>query len=312
MKQGTTKLLPRILIALAIVFTMARPASAVNFVYFYEHPIGQAQFYDYDTDTQKATLRTSVSASRLYCLDTRPSDGTVFGLDRSSSPIRLVRIDPNNGQATPIANSGCTSLSFQPGTDRLFGVVTQSLVTINPTNGAVAPIGDFPAQFGASVIEFLADGSLVLYEQFSQSLYMVNPTTAAVTLMGIVPGTQVPRDLGHVGNRLFASRGTGIWEIDVATRNATLLNLPPASILAGYSGIFALPPLPKLSIAVATVSLKWPTAVGTTYQLQYQSPRTTNLWTDLGLPISGTGAEFTVIDSVADDPLRIYRVFSSP
>jgi hypothetical protein len=67
-----------------------------------------------------------------------------------------------------------------------------------------------------------------------------------------------------------------------------------------------------LTIAVASVSLKWPSVSGTTYQLQYQSPRTTNLWTDLGMPIPGTDADITVIDSVSEDPLRIYRLQSFP
>ena len=316
------------LTAVAMGFTVVHSADAVNLVYLFEGGTARG-LYDYDTDTQKSTFRTSVpfSAGRLFSLDVRPSDAVVFGLDLGASPGRLMRVDRNTGEATSIGNCRCSNLSFQPGTSDLFGVQVESetfkrsLVTINPTNGNVTPVGDLPfSGSGGCAIEFLGDGTLILFEDMSMGprIHKVNPTNAQLTLIGSVtprlPNTLV--DLAHVGNRLFATdHGTTqhlpfLWEIDIHTGNATAFDSPSRTL--GYGGLFALPPVTKLTIAVASVSLKWPSVVGTSYQLKYQSPRTTNLWTDLGPPIPGTDAEITVIDSVLDDPLRIYRVHSSP
>jgi hypothetical protein len=320
------------LTAVAMGLTLIHSADAVNLVYLFEG--GNARgLYDYDTDTQKSTFRTSVpfSAGRLLSLDVRPSDAVVFGLDLGASPARLKRLDRNTGEATFIGNCRCSHLSFQPGTSDLFGVQVESetfkrsLVTINPTNGNVTPVGDLPfSGEGTCAIEFLGDGTLILFEDMGEfpstgaRIHKVNPTNAQLTLIGSVT-PRLPNtlgDLGHVGNRLFATdHGTFqhlpfLWEIDIHTGNATAFESPALTL--GYGGLFALPPVTKLTISVASVSLKWPSVTGTTYQLQYQSPRTTNLWTELGPPIPGTDAEITVIDSVLDDPLRIYRLHSSP
>jgi hypothetical protein len=201
MNLRSTKLLLRILIAAAIALTVTCPGLAVNLVYFYGGASARG-LHDYDTDTQKSTFRTSVSASvvRVNSLDIRPSDGTLFGLDSSQTPTRLIELDPNTGQPTYIGvPPNCSGLSFQPGTSTLFGVTSESgtfqraLVTINTTNGNVTPIGVLPfSGSGGCVIEFLGDGSLVLFESILESpsssgrLYMVNPTNAQVTLMGAV------------------------------------------------------------------------------------------------------------------------------
>lgn len=70
---------------------------------------------------------------------------------------------------------------------------------------------------------------------------------------------------------------------------------------------------PRLAIRVSQVELCWPTATGVVYQLQYQSPLTTNLWGNLGPPVSGTGAAVCRLDSVLpNEPQRLYRVIAVP
>jgi hypothetical protein len=68
-------------------------------------------------------------------------------------------------------------------------------------------------------------------------------------------------------------------------------------------------PLPTLSIRVSQVELCWDTILNRTYQLQYRSDLTANIWTDLGTQISGTGARVCVQDPVpVGQPQRFYRV----
>jgi putative endonuclease len=131
------------------------------------------------------------------------------------------------------------------------------------------------------------------------------------------PALAILRDLAHVGNRLFATGSdttsvfsVSIWEIDVATGHATRLGSVNLGLSGG--GLFGIPPLSKLTISVASVSIKFPSLIGTTYQVQYRSPRTLDIWTDLGERIPGTGNEISVLDSALDDSHRTYRLQMFP
>jgi hypothetical protein len=73
-------------------------------------------------------------------------------------------------------------------------------------------------------------------------------------------------------------------------------------------GVVEVDPTPKLTIDVASVAIKWYSATNSVYQLQYRSSLTTNAWVNLGLPISGTGSNVVILDSVLNDPRRIYRL----
>jgi hypothetical protein len=70
---------------------------------------------------------------------------------------------------------------------------------------------------------------------------------------------------------------------------------------------------PQLRIDVSQVRLCWDSLANVEYQLQYSSAETTNLWTDLGSPVSGTGSLlWLTADVVPGRSQRLYRLRSLP
>lgn len=68
-----------------------------------------------------------------------------------------------------------------------------------------------------------------------------------------------------------------------------------------------------LSIRVSEIELSSFAENGISYQIQYQSARTTNLWTNPGAAIPGTGSTAHAKDRVpAEEPRRVYRITVSP
>jgi hypothetical protein len=97
------------------------------------------------------------------------------------------------------------------------------------------------------------------------------------------------------------------YQISLSSSNTFFQSRNRAFTLEGDSYV------PLLSIQVSQVSLCWYTVTGFSYQLQYRSSLTTNIWTDLGNPISGNGTNTCVLDSVSvEAPQRFYRVVQSP
>jgi hypothetical protein len=85
-------------------------------------------------------------------------------------------------------------------------------------------------------------------------------------------------------------------------------NLFPALILDDVSVERA---TPHLSIECSVVRVCWESQTNQTYQLQYRSELTTNVWTDLGTPIQGNGGTNCTVRPVAEPP-RFYRVVRLP
>ena len=74
-------------------------------------------------------------------------------------------------------------------------------------------------------------------------------------------------------------------------------------------GVSVKPLTLELSIRVVAVEISWETLVNKTYQPQYRSSLTTNIWVDLGASISGTGMTHRLADMIpADEPQQFYRV----
>lgn len=70
--------------------------------------------------------------------------------------------------------------------------------------------------------------------------------------------------------------------------------------------------IPSLSIRVSEVELYWSTVSNQTYQVQYNSDFTTNLWTNLGAPVVGDGAVHCIQDTVVPaETRRLYRLVLS-
>jgi hypothetical protein len=67
-----------------------------------------------------------------------------------------------------------------------------------------------------------------------------------------------------------------------------------------------------LRIRVSEVELDFDTAPGKTYQLEYRSDLTINVWTSLGPPVTGTGLPYRTNDIVAlGQPRRFYRLVTT-
>lgn len=79
----------------------------------------------------------------------------------------------------------------------------------------------------------------------------------------------------------------------------------------------------RLSIPVAPVlqqpqktsggfMFKWSAVVGQTYQVQYKTDLTANLWNDVGTPAAATNGVMSATDSAPPGPTRFYRVVLLP
>lgn len=69
----------------------------------------------------------------------------------------------------------------------------------------------------------------------------------------------------------------------------------------------------SLSIRFSQVEVCWPSVSNQMYQVQYRSELTTNMWTDLGTPVLGTGATNCIYDAIAPgQPRRFYRHVELP
>jgi hypothetical protein len=68
---------------------------------------------------------------------------------------------------------------------------------------------------------------------------------------------------------------------------------------------------PLLLIRISHVTVSWSSSTGNTYQVQYRSELTTNIWTNLGPPIPGNGLTNSVVDAIVG-PQRFYRVITLP
>jgi hypothetical protein len=68
---------------------------------------------------------------------------------------------------------------------------------------------------------------------------------------------------------------------------------------------------PRLSIETSHIRVCWESQINRTYQLQYRSALTTNVWIDLGSPIAGIGAADCTVQPVSD-PQRFYRIVRLP
>jgi hypothetical protein len=63
-----------------------------------------------------------------------------------------------------------------------------------------------------------------------------------------------------------------------------------------------------VTLTKSTLNLTWSTEAGGTYQLQYTSDLTSSNWTNLGSPLTATGATFSGTDPLTNGPQRFYRL----
>ena len=67
--------------------------------------------------------------------------------------------------------------------------------------------------------------------------------------------------------------------------------------------------MPNTTVRVSEVEVCWDSNSNRTYQVQYRSALTTNVWMNLGAPVPGAERRTCVTDKiVAEEPKRFYRV----
>jgi hypothetical protein len=100
----------------------------------------------------------------------------------------------------------------------------------------------------------------------------------------------------------------GLWN-DLASPNS---GYPGFNPLCGVVEINP-PNQPVMSIRVSQVEVCWTSMTNRFYQVQYRSELTTNIWTDLGSPVAGSGSSNCILDAVVPgQPRRFYQVVLLP
>jgi len=114
----------------------------------------------------------------------------------------------------------------------------------------------------------------------------------------------------------FTANGEAI-RVDAVSGNSAvnkIQNLGSSTAPTGDFGIpqvtqFTFAPPPLVSIRASQVEVCWNSKTNLTYQVQYRSDLTTNLWTSLGDCIRSTNSTSCAYDPiVGGQPQRIYRV----
>jgi hypothetical protein len=118
----------------------------------------------------------------------------------------------------------------------------------------------------------------------------------------------------------FTANGEAI-RVDAVSGNSAvnkIQNLGSSTAPTGDFGIpqvtqFTFEPPPPVTIRTSQVEVRWNSIANLTYQVQYRSDLTTNLWAPLGDDIRSTGATSSIHDSVvAGQPQKFYRVVLLP
>jgi len=203
------------------------------------------------------------------------SSGQMFAVTGEGGALgapHLLRVDPADGSLISdigllLENGseiGIGDVSFQPGTDTLYGIVAYGgdvafpgyLVTINVATGVVTPIGNTGTNdFGG--IAFASDGTLyhaAFYDGYNSELNTLNPATGAV--LTTVPLTRYYMALGirPSDGVLFASQANSgaaatigdIYTIDPTTGAETFVGATGNPIHDLAFGTTIAPPEPGI------------------------------------------------------------------
>lgn len=194
-------------IALALTAGGRAEASLLTYV---SESLTAPGLYDFDTTTGASTLRVAFPSRspRIFALDTRPSDGAVFGGTVSGD---LISLNVNTGAITTLSHIGSQidGLAFGPDNTlylelvtgnnqgpftwslNRFDLATNTLTFIANTGFAAAP-SQLTGMTGA--LSFSPSGVLYGFNKGGDlaagAFYSINPVTGVTTLIG--PAGQFP------------------------------------------------------------------------------------------------------------------------
>jgi hypothetical protein len=138
-------------------------------------------------------------------------------------------------------------------------------------------------------------------------------------------------ELGLLDGITAVDDGGGYWHADVtvpsevrpnsgvlthvplpSSCNYTLRINEDATEAGDVSDVFCLG-VSVVTVQVSCVDVCWTSRSNRTYQVQYRSGLTTNVWTSLGVPVQGNGSTNCITDAVSpNQPQRYYRVEELP
>jgi hypothetical protein len=254
---------------------------------------------------------------------------------RFTYPGGSVSIDGNSG--TPIAfqvrtwslSSGAT---YEEALTNFNGYIGKSPI------GRITPVF-LPAQppqvFGTGTFQGQLTNGIELLPNFGPALYVLRPDSrdqlqpgSVFRVRWVAVGIPTPEwnlylRTNNLGLRPLAATpvhdGGGNWHADITVPSNVrsgcdyeIILFEESSGLADISETFCIG-VPTLSIRFSQVEICWNSRSDRTYQLQYRSSATTNIWTNLNAPIAGNATTNCVTDSISvSEPQRLYRVEELP
>jgi hypothetical protein len=289
----------------------------------------QSTLYQIDASTgqTKALFSFPVSFPLIGQMTFYPPTGQFVFCSAALSSPRLAFLNPLTHSVVEISITGLGSLSAVEGAT-YYPPLGEFVVTCGPTGtfvqnhlAAVSTNGQVSQIF--QTLPF-PDADNVVYNPATGLLDIVdlNDTTGVQAVTNPFGSSPTYSSLAPTLNNNYTAAPAvspdGVI-FTSQTLSGPLLKLSGASFVTGASynppvtNLTALaygqiPSLPALTISLADVQLCWLTQTGIVYQLEYRSSLTTNAWTSLGAPFVGDGTTNCVLDSVAGQPQKYYRV----
>ena len=231
---------------------------------------------------------------------------------------QLASVDLATGVATPFGVNLnpeiFMGIGFSPeGT--LYGVNADSgtpnqnsLYQFDLTTGAATKVGVTGGCGDIMDLAWHPDGTM--YGAAWDSLYRINPQTGQASLVTKLQGLTSVMGLAidDHGNFYVSEIVTNapLWRVDPVTGAATAV---AGVSLSSPHGLEFIPAPPLVTIRASQVEVCWNSKSNLTYQVQYRSDLTTNLWTSLVGCVRSTGSKSCISDPVVvGRPQRFYRV----
>jgi hypothetical protein len=149
-----------------------------------------------------------------------------------------------------------------------------------------------------------------MYGAAWDSLYRINRNTGQAELVTKLQGlTKVMGLAIDGGGNFYVSEivtNAPLWRVDPVTGAATAV----AGVSLSYPhGLELVSPPLVVTVRASQVEVCWNSTSNLTYQVQYRSDLTTNLWTSLVGCVRSTGSKSCISDPVVlGQPQRFYRV----
>jgi hypothetical protein len=226
-------------------------------------------------------------------------------------------IFPQTGQAHSFVVETVTDAGFPGGTDFLFKIYNLHL---NPYHN----LGRFRFSATTDFRSTFADGLAVGGDVTANwtvlppsNAWSTNGTTFQINTDGSILATG-PTPSTDIYMISCSTRLTGITGfrlevlLDPSLPSGGPGRAPNGNFLLTELQVSATPSAPVLNIEVSEVRLSWASRTNFSYQLQYTPRSAPSQWTNLGLPIVGTGDEITLVDREVSAGVRLYRLIQSP